>query len=74
MDVGDATPYDDLSQATWRKSSHSSGDSQCVEVTPLPDGGRAVRDSKDPDGAVLRFTAAEWAAFLAGARDGEFDR
>jgi hypothetical protein len=33
-----------------------------------------VRDSKDAAGPVLRFTAAEWAAFLAGARAGEFDR
>ncbi|MDT3444474.1 DUF397 domain-containing protein [Pseudofrankia sp. BMG5.37] len=64
----------DMLQAAWRKSSHSSGNGACVEVLRLADGGRAVRDSKDPDGAVLRFTAAEWAAFLAGARDGEFDR
>lgn len=32
-----------------------------------------VRDSKDPDGPVLRFSSAEWAAFVAGARAGEFD-
>jgi hypothetical protein len=32
-----------------------------------------VRDSKDPDGHPLRFTAAEWEAFLHGAKAGEFD-
>jgi hypothetical protein len=32
-----------------------------------------VRDSKHPDGPVLTFTAAEWAAWLDGARKGEFD-
>jgi hypothetical protein len=32
----------------------------------------AVRDSKNPDGPVLRFTASEWSAFLAGVRDGDF--
>jgi hypothetical protein len=32
-----------------------------------------VRDSKDPDGAVLRYTSAEWAAWLDGAKKGEFD-
>jgi hypothetical protein len=32
-----------------------------------------VRDSKDPDGPVLKFTIAEWAAFLDGANQGEFD-
>lgn len=33
----------------------------------------AVRDSKDPAGPVLTFTPAEWTAFIAGAKDGEFD-
>jgi hypothetical protein len=33
----------------------------------------AVRDSKDPAGPVLVFTAPEWDAFVGGAKDGEFD-
>jgi len=33
----------------------------------------AVRDSKDPDGAVLIYSAAEWRDFIAGAKNGEFD-
>lgn len=49
----------------WIKSSYSgSQGSECVEVAALPDG-VAVRDSKDPDGPVLRFTAVEWRAFVA---------
>jgi hypothetical protein len=55
------------------KSSRSSGDGQCVEMADLGDA-VAVRDSKDPNGPVLLFTPGEWAAFLTGARDGEFDR
>jgi len=31
-----------------------------------------VRNSRHPDGPALVFTAAEWDAFLSGARDGEF--
>lgn len=58
----------------WQTSSYSSGQGgNCVEVAPLPDGGRAVRDSKDPSGPALIFTPAEWAAFTAGVADGEFD-
>ena len=61
----------DLSSVEWRKSSFS-GSNGCVEVAIL-DGAVAVRDAKDPAGPVLRFTRDEWAAFLAGVRDGEFD-
>ena len=58
----------------WRKSSYSgNGGGNCVEVASMAGGGFAVRDSKDPDGPRLMFTAAEWAAFTAGVRDGEFD-
>lgn len=42
-------------------------------MADLDGGYRAVRDSKDRDGPVLLFTPAEWTAFTAGVRDGEFD-
>jgi hypothetical protein len=64
----------DVSSAMWRKSSYSGGNGgNCVEVAALRDGGLAVRDSKDPEGARLAFTAEEWAAFTAGVKAGEFD-
>jgi Domain of unknown function (DUF397) len=47
----------------WIKSSYSGGGgSECVEVAALPSG-VAIRDSKDPDGPVLRFTAEDWKTF-----------
>jgi Domain of unknown function (DUF397) len=55
----------------WRASTYS-GTSNCVEVA-FVDGLVAVRDSKDRQGQMLMFTQPEWQAFLAGARDGEFD-
>lgn len=58
----------------WRKARASDSNGSCLEVAAHPDGGRWVRDSKDRGtGPVLRFTAAEWTAFLDGARNGEFD-
>jgi hypothetical protein len=64
---------DNLVHVQWRKSSRSSGNAACVEVADLDGGARAVRDSKNPDGGHLMFTASEWSAFAAGVRAGEFD-
>ena len=63
----------DLSPAGWRKSRYSQSGGNCVEVARLDDGHRAVRDSKNATGPALIFTSAEWTAFTAGVRDGEFD-
>ena len=57
----------------WRKASASTTNGNCVEIAAIPGGGVAVRDSKDPDGPILWFTAAEWAAFAEGMAAGEFD-
>jgi hypothetical protein len=43
-----------------------------VEIAGLPDGGAAVRDSKDPTGPVLAVPLAQWAAFVGAASRGEF--
>ncbi|HEY9408755.1 MAG TPA: DUF397 domain-containing protein [Jiangellaceae bacterium] len=57
----------------WRKASFSNQDpTECVEVADLADGGRLVRDSKNPSGGILRFTAGEWSAFVQGVHAGEF--
>jgi len=60
------------SELAWRKARLSTGNGACVELAPA-DGMVAIRDSKDPAGPILRYTAAEWLAFLDGAKKGEFD-
>ena len=57
----------------WVKSSLSFANGNCVEVSDLPGGAIGVRNSRDSEGAVLRFTPDEWHAFLGGVRKGEFD-
>ena len=66
-------PRADLSAAAWYKSSYSGEEQSCVETAFLPDGRVAVRDSKDRSGPALVYTPGEWRAFIAGAKDGEFD-
>jgi predicted carbohydrate-binding protein with CBM5 and CBM33 domain len=60
-------------QTLWVKSSLSFANGDCVEVASFADGRIGVRDSKDTEGPVLRFTSAEWNAFIGGVRNGEFD-
>jgi hypothetical protein len=56
----------------WRKARASHAANNCVEVAPV-DGMVALRHSKSPEGPVIKYTAAEWDAFLDGAKKGEFD-
>ncbi|MGI5217682.1 DUF397 domain-containing protein [Nocardia sp. CA-290969] len=60
----------DLSGARWFKSSRSSGSKECVEAAHLSAGMVGVRDSKNPAGPALVFSADEWDAFLAFAKRG----
>jgi len=59
-------PSDGFVRSTFRQ-----GALACVEVAKVDDT-YLVRDSKNPDGAVLSFTEQEWAAFVEGVEAGEF--
>jgi hypothetical protein len=63
----------DLARATWRKSSRSgSNGDDCVEIAAVSHG-VAVRDSKNPKGAVLGLTMRDWRMFLDNVKDSTFD-
>ena len=49
--------------ASWRKSSYSGSETDCVEVAVAPSV-VGVRDTKDRDGGALSFPASAWTAFL----------
>lgn len=66
-------PVTALRGVTWRKSRHSGKWGNCLELAALADGTIALRQSREPEGTALIYTRAELAAFLSGAKDGEFD-
>ena len=65
--MGEATGHG----LSWHRG-NSCADNSCVEAA-RQDERVYVRDSKQPDGAVLCFTLREWEVFLGAAKRGEFD-
>ncbi|GLY20013.1 hypothetical protein Kisp01_70270 [Kineosporia sp. NBRC 101677] len=56
----------------WQKSKKSGGSGNCVEQrrNGLH---RQIRDSKNPEGAILTVRASAYAALIEAAQDGELD-
>jgi len=57
--------------AIWVKSSRSMTNGNCVEVARFPGKAVGIRDTKNRGGGMLRFTTAEWSAFVGEVRNGE---
>jgi hypothetical protein len=56
----------------WRKARRSVHNGDCVEVAHA--GSEIlVRDSKDPDAAMLGYLACTWRSFLIDTKNGKFD-
>ncbi|MFJ8476248.1 DUF397 domain-containing protein [Kitasatospora sp. NPDC094011] len=61
-----------MTQLTFKKSSYSAGDDNCVEVAASGEQ-NFIRDSKDSDGPALAFGREAHAAFIGAVSAGEFD-
>ena len=61
------------SEVSWRKSTYSNPSGNCVEIARVDEVRVALRNSRDPLGPVLIYTAAERAAFVQGIKEGELD-
>ncbi|GGV69552.1 MULTISPECIES: DUF397 domain-containing protein [Streptomyces] len=57
-----------LEVAHWRKSTYSDNAGNCLEFAPGHPTLVPVRDSKNPDGPKLVFTAEAWSAFVSGLK------
>lgn len=63
------TPHDQFADATWKTSSYSGDNNECVEVA-VACVAVGVRDSKNPDGPTLAVPAACWTATINALRAG----
>ncbi|MFE9429241.1 DUF397 domain-containing protein [Kitasatospora sp. NPDC006697] len=57
-----------MNKPEWFKSSFSSNGGECIEVAANLPGVVPVRDSKDPEGPSLTFSAEGFDAFIAGVK------
>jgi hypothetical protein len=65
----------DLSRAIWHKATRSgTGNGGCVEIAGNLPGVTAIRDSKRPEDGAHVVDRAAFAAFLADAKTGRYDR
>jgi hypothetical protein len=72
-DVPDGSMPVNAIPSTWRKSTRSIGNGQCVEAARLTDGHLAMRDSMDKSGPMIVLTQKGWRAFLDGIKGGDFN-
>ena len=62
-----------LPDATWRKSTRSGKQGNCVELATVPRSRVAVRNSRFPTGPALVFSTAAVAALIADIKGGDLD-
>jgi hypothetical protein len=61
-----------LEGVAWRKSQRSNSQGACVELARLDSATVAMRNSRDPQGTALIYTADAVRAMVTALRAGEF--
>jgi len=64
----------DSRDMSWRKSSHSAANGDCVEVGHLINGHIGVRDTKNAAKVTLRFAPAGWRTFIGEVKQDRLNR
>jgi hypothetical protein len=63
----------ELDGAVWRKSQRSNSQGACVELARLDSATVAMRNSRDPQGTALIYSADAVRAMVGALRSGQFD-
>lgn len=73
QDIHNGIPATQLDGAVWRKSQRSNSQGACVELARLDAATVAMRNSRDPQGTALIYSADAVRAMVGALRSGEFD-
>ncbi|MCL2583422.1 MAG: DUF397 domain-containing protein [Streptosporangiales bacterium] len=73
QDIYNGISAAELDGAAWRKSQRSNSQGACVELARLNGATVAMRNSRDPEGTALIYSADAVRAMVGALRSGEFD-
>jgi hypothetical protein len=73
QDIYNGISAAELDGAVWRKSQRSNSQGACVELARLDSATVAMRNSRDPQGTALIYSADAVRAMVGALRSGQFD-
>ena len=73
QDIQNGISAAQLEGAAWRKSQRSNSQGACVELARLDSATVAMRNSRDPRGTALIYSAGAVRSMISALRAGEFD-